>query len=133
MAIEGVGDHLEGLGAFADGDDVTGDEQHGGDVGDLAVHEDVTVADELTGSGAGGGDAETEHDIVKSGFNQFDEVETSDTLLTGSAEEQFLELAFEDTVCIFRFLLLHKLQTILRLFGATFVLSVLSRRIVLSF
>ena len=121
---EGVGDDFERLAAFADGDDIALAETVGGDVDDFAVDSDMTMGNQLTGLCAAAGDAEAVDDVVETGLDEFHEFLTGDATATGGFGVEFAELALEDAVGVFGFLLLLELDAVLGEFAAAAVLAV---------
>ena len=83
----------------------------------------------LAGLCTAAGDAETIDNIVQTGFDEFHELFTGDTATTGGFGIEFAELAFENAIGIFGFLLLLKLDAILRDFTTTTVLAVHARSV----
>src|SRR5690625_920411 len=84
LAVAAGGSNLErnhGLALGLDLNDLAWLHTEGGTVNDLAVHEDVAVANSLAGLCGGAGKAGTQHDCVEAGFQQLDE------RLTGVAGE----------------------------------------------
>ena len=89
----------------------------------------MTVKDELTGSCAGGGDAETIDYVVETAFEKLEKNLTGDTFGAGCLVEEVVELLLKNAIGIFGLLLLTELDTVLRSFSS-FVESVLARGIV---
>ena len=69
----GFGQLLAGL-LLADGDHITGFALVAGDVDDAAIHGHVAMVHQLTGTGDGGSEAETEANVVEAVFQQLEKV-----------------------------------------------------------
>jgi len=72
------------------------------------------MIDGLTGLRARGRKPGSVYDIVKPAFQQFEEVGTSDTCLSGGFVEHASELSFVDAVYVSSFLFLLKLDAVIR-------------------
>ena len=79
----------------------------------------MAVKDELTGCGAGRGDAQTVDDVVETAFEKLEQNLTGDAFCRGGFVEEVAELTLENSVGIFGFLLFAQLSAILRGFAAT--------------
>ena len=126
--IDAFLDDLEGSIAL-EGDDVADLAEVGSDVDFLAVDEDVPVVDELTGRGAGAGEAHAVDEVVEAGFEDAEEREARDGFLVSlGKDEQAAELTLVDAIEGAKLLLLEEL---LAVFGrlALAVLAVLARTI----
>ena len=126
--LEGArdGDHLTIL--LADADRLTGLDDVGRNVEDLAVDDDVLVGNELTGRRARRSDAEAIDDVVETRFAHLEEEVARLALLGHSALEEDTELTLAHTVDVLGLLLLEKLLAVLGDFALT-LRAVLSRRI----
>ncbi len=85
----------------------------------------MLVEHELTGGGAGGGDAKAVNDVVETAFEKLQKDFTGDTLHRGCFLEEVAELTLQHTVGVFGFLLFTKLGAVLGSF-ATAVLAMLA-------
>src|SRR5436305_1258235 len=73
----------------------------------------MLVRNQLTGSRTGRSNTKTVNGVVQTSFKQLDQVLTRNTFTTNSFFECLAELTFQQTICIFRFLLFLQLQRIL--------------------
>src|SRR5690606_14327511 len=105
-------DHFEAAASFPQADHVAGLARIGRNVYFLAVDRHVAVGHELAGAGAGIGEAETVHQVVKPAFQQDHEVFADDALHFGSAVEQVAELLLAEPVHVAQLLLLHQLHAV---------------------
>jgi hypothetical protein len=87
----------------------------------------MLVTNQLTGSGTGRGNTETEHYIVESALQILEQHLTRNALGLGSLLKHITELALEHTIGILGFLLLCQHDTVLRHLTTTIV-AMLSRR-----
>ena len=76
----------------------------------------MTVRNELTCFTSCAGHTHSENNVVKSGFEELEEVLTGDTLFLGSEFVVVVELLLEDAVDELELLLLLELGSVLRLF-----------------
>ena len=90
----------------------------------------MLVKHELTCGRTAGGYAQTVNHIVKATLEKLEKNLTCNTLCAGCFLEEVAELTFKNAICIFCFLLLAELKTILGGL-ATAIGAMLSRRIVL--
>ena len=65
------------------------------DVEDIAVDDDVAVVDELSGGGAGRGDAEAIDHVVEARFHQLHQHEAGHAFLAAGQFKRLAELSFE--------------------------------------
>lgn len=122
---QSVSDHFERLRTLAHTHNIARLHMIRSDVHHLTVDSDVAVEHQLTGSGAGRSDAQTEHHIVQTAFKKLEKHFAGDTLGAGSLVEKIAEIFLEHTIGIFSLLLLTQLSAILRSLAAT-VLAVLA-------
>src|SRR5688500_9401260 len=94
----------------------------------LAIHFDVSVADQLAGLRARCGESERVHHVVEPELELTEQVLTSDTGLLVGALEVETKLALQKPVDTLHLLLFAKLNTVSKNFGAA--TSVLARRVV---
>ena len=94
------------------------------------VEGDVTVADQLTCSGPGGGDAEAVNHIVETALEEENEVLTLLAGHAGSLVVGVVELALQNSVHVLHLLLLLELVPVFLALFALGCETVLSRRIV---
>lgn len=127
-----IGNDFQRFGPFAHLHHIAGFELIGGNVHDIAVYHDVTVAYQLAGRATRRGDAETVNRIVQTGFDKLQQYLAGNTGLAGGLMENLTELFFQDTVGVFSLLFFLQLNAVFGLFAAAFVGTVLARRIVLS-
>jgi len=125
-ASESCGDHLKILCLLANTDDLTGLNAEGGDVDNLTVDNDVTVADELASSGAAGSDTKTEHYVVETTLEVLEEDLTGNAVCAGCLLEHIAELFLEYAIGVLCLLLLSKHDTVLGGLATT-VVAVLPR------
>ena len=128
IALDGFLDDLEGAIAL-EGDDVVDGAEIGGDVDLLAIHEHVTVIDELASPSAGSGEAHAINEVIETGFEDAEEGKTSDDGLIGFRDlEQAAELTLIHAIEGAEFLFFEKLGSV---FGSLSlaVLAVLARAI----
>ncbi len=121
-------DNLEALAPFADCDYVAGLYLSRRDVAVISVEGDMIVGNELTCGCPGRGDAETVHYVVETALEEEDEVLTLLTGEAGSLDVGVVELALQNSVHIFDFLLLLELSSVLFALFALRCETVLSRR-----
>ena len=125
-ACESVSDNLERLAALANAYYSAGLYRERRYVHNLAVHSYVLVENDLAGSSTCGSNTQTVYHVVQTRFQKLEQDFTGDTFEARCFLEEVAELAFEQTVGIFGFLLFAKLYAVFRCF-ATLVLSVLAR------
>ena len=73
----------------------------------------MLVKHDLTSCGTCGRKTQTINHIVETALEKLEENLTGNTLRTGCLLEKITELTLQNTVCVFCFLLLAQLQTIL--------------------
>ena len=120
--------HLEaggGAALLANSDDVANAHQVGGDVDALAVDGVVAVVDQLTSLAAGGGKAQTVHNVIQTALN-----EAQQDLAGVAAHALGLlivhsELLFQNAVNELDLLLLSELQAVFGLLGSSLTTGVL--------
>lgn len=128
LGIHGLFDDFQRAIAF-EADDVVDLAKVRGDVNLLAVDEDVAVIDELTGAGAGAGEAHAIDEVVKTGFEDAEEGKTGDGFLIGLGDkEQAAELTLIHAIEGAKLLLFEELSSV---FGSLplAILAVLARAI----
>ena len=91
-SCQGIGNDLERLRLLANADDHTGLDSKRRNVDHLAIDDDMTMADELTGSCAGGSEAQTEHHVVESALKVLQQHLTGDAFGLGSLFEEDAEV-----------------------------------------
>ena len=122
-----LGDDLQGLRSILEGDDIIDAADVGRDVDLLAVDNDMSVADELTGLTAGSSKAHTVDKVVETGFEKLKKLETGSDVLVGlSNREETTELTLGDSVRETKLLLFGHLETVFSLLLLT-GLAMLSR------
>jgi hypothetical protein len=126
---EVVGDDFERFGTLTNRNDIANTELVGGDVDNVSVDSYVAVGHKLAGLSTAAGNAETIDHVVKTGFNEFHELFTGNATTTGGFGIKLTELTLKDTISIFGFLLLLKLDAIFRNFATATVLTVHTRSI----
>ena len=91
-----------------DGNDITGLEVHGRDVGFATVHRHMTMADHLAGATESLGEAHFLNDIVEAGLKELKEDFTGHTTAAAGDLEVAAELALEDSILVTELLFLSK-------------------------
>ena len=119
--------HLKRLRLLADTYHLTRLYRVRGDVHNLAVNHDVTVADQLARSRTGRSNAKTEHYIVQTALKVLEKNLTGNAVSLGCLLKHITELTLKYTVCVFSLLLLCQHDTVLGHLPAT-VVAMLSRR-----
>jgi hypothetical protein len=89
---------LENLGARLDVNELSWLHAEGRTVNELAINENVTVNNELTSLCSGASEAGTEHESVKTHFEELNQVFTGQTLGLASFLEDVTKLCLADTV-----------------------------------
>src|SRR5210317_1719104 len=89
----------------------------------------MPVSDKLPCCPAGWGNAHPVYHIVEPCFDKLEKVLTCDAIFLSSFLERITELPFQDTVCIFGFLLFLQLNAILGFFPPAPVVTMMSRGI----
>ena len=115
-----------------DFDLVTGENVVASDVYLVAIHADVTMIDELAGSGAALGEAEEVHGGVETGLEELQEALAGDAALLLGDLEDATELTLEQAVDVAELLLFVQADGIFRDLAAK-LRTVLSGRIAASF
>ena len=115
-------------GLFLEGDHIVDLAEVGRDVDLLAIDEDVSVVDELTGTCAGAGESDAIDEVVQAGFEDAEEGESGDGRLFLGDQEETTELTLVKAVVEAEFLLFSKLSAVFGWFSFA-VLSVLARAI----
>src|SRR5471030_2399723 len=105
---------------FAHGDDVADLDSVGGDVDDLAVDGERFVRHQLTRFSAGRAEAHAVSDVVQTRFQQLQQRFAGVAFTTVGFSEVAAELAFQDAVHAFDFLLFAQLVAVVRGAGAGF-------------
>ena len=126
---QGCLDNLEGLAALAHTNNLTGLYAVGSNAYNLAVNYDVTVVNQLTGSGTRGGDAKTVYDVVETALEVLNQDLTSNATGTGCLLEHVAELLLQHTIGVAGLLLLSQHDAVFRCLSAA-IITVLTRRIV---
>ena len=111
--FEETTDKLLGFRAVFDGDDVTCLGLEAGDVDDLTVHSDVTMADELAGSEACVSETHAIDDVVEAQLQHLEEVFTGHTFTALSFSKETAELLFKDAILETQFLLFNQSDAVI--------------------
>ena len=131
-ACQSILDYLEALAALANTNDLSGLDAIRRDTYHLTVDYDVLVVDKLTGSTAGGSDAQTVNDVVETALQVLEENLTGDTTGAGCLLEHIAELLLQHTIGVLSLLLLCKHDAILGSLAATVVAMLARREVTLS-
>ncbi len=110
---QGVVYHFQGFGFLAYADNFTGNDRIGRDIHNLTVYDDMPVAYQLTGCSTRGGDSQTIHYIVQTALQELQQEFTGIAFYGSGTLKKIAELLLQHSVCVFCFLLLTKLNSIL--------------------
>lgn len=116
LCVDGFKNNLEVLGGILEGDDIIDGDDIAWDVNLLAIDGHMTMGDKLSGLSAGSGKTHSIDKVIKSGFENLKESQTSGLALVSLGEhEETSELLLAHAIGETKLLLFSELLTIFSL------------------